>query len=188
MEQLIVKQLEDYRKSVKFSVKKNIEGKGLTYDDEIRKDCHQDMILDILVKYRKGEYKIQYNPQSGKIYIKSKSFAGELKPFACSVARGKYWNYLKKNNKIPVIDIEQEGVHEYVEKDYLRNPSSVAIENIWFTLYLRTSYTARQRQVVRKLLDGYNQTEIARHYKISQPAIHKTVKQIAKKLQEDITI
>ena len=169
----------EYRHTLKWSVKRKLEGEGLSYDDELRKDAYHDAVVEVLEALQSK--KASYNDQTDTLMIEGKERA--LKPYLCMLTRYRLYDYFRRKNYLPVMDLDspetQREIH--LRQDVRDNPGDKQQDHE-FHLHRQTVLTKKNNQVITDLLAGYKTGEICKRMQISQQALYKRKQTIIKVL------
>jgi RNA polymerase sigma factor (sigma-70 family) len=162
------------RQAVKFSVKKQVEGNGLKYDDYFRQDSYHEAIEHVYKAIE--EQKVCYIPGLQRIISGKKVYP--LKAFLCKIARYKYYDNFRRKNALPLISLDSEEMQSIEYQPSLRQSRVDTLQNIEFSLYCSTHFNDRDRKIIRLLIEQYSTKEIAKEVELSPSQVNRIKQRI----------
>ena len=171
---------EQTRLTVKWSVKKMIEGEGMKYDDAYRQDSYHSALEKAQRDILAG--KVIYIPGS-QIIITKKGYI-PFRAYLCKLARYAYYDNFRRKNELPTIRLSEDNT-EYIEYNMsLRRNGQDILQDKEFKLYVSQSFTEKHREIIRLLIEGYSSIEIAKKAGITPQWVRVLKKRIGHEIMK----
>ena len=173
-EKAIADSLEKYRKVVKYSVKKGIEGNGIRYDDHLRQEAYSEAMYSLIKQIKEGKVIFIAGQElivSGNKYY---SLAGIL----CKLSRQAYYRLFNRKSNRQVISLDsEEGQTVYQAQDNYRAVTgrNVKQENALFRQFCKHTLSELDNQIVAMYLEGYNSRQIAGEVKKDKSTVNRRI-------------
>jgi len=175
--------IEDYRAKVNCSVKKGIEGNGLTFDFHLRQEAYSEAILQLI----KGHTEERLTLLAGlRVVLTGNKHEKQIPLIAwlCKNSRRNYYHLLKKESNNPTINLDESETWEYVENDNyaVARGKAEGLQQAEFAQYLKQSFTGDDVTLISMWLEGYTHNQIAGELKVTRRTVDYRLKRIAKEV------